>query len=104
MPCPKASCTICRTGCGSEAGLGSSAPAPAPVGTIPTAASPAAVYVATRCASSAPSAETPTAPPRLRKNVTVELAAPRSLVATTFWVASTRFCIIMPSPAPSTSM
>ncbi len=49
----------------------------------------------------APSAETPTAPPRERKKVTVELAEPRSAGDTWFCVARTRFCIIMPMPRPS---
>lgn len=52
----------------------------------------------------APSAETPIAPPRERKNVTVELAEPRSDGATWFCVESTRFCIIMPTPRPSSAM
>lgn len=57
-----------------------------------------------RLAMTAPSAETPIAPPRERKKVTVELAAPRSLGATWFCVDSTRFCIIMPTPRPSRAM
>ncbi len=44
------------------------------------------------------------APPRERKNVTTELAAPRSAGATWFCVARTRFCIIMPMPRPITNM
>ncbi len=52
----------------------------------------------------APSAETPIAPPRERKKVTTELAEPRSDAATWFCVASTRFCIIMPMPRPITNM
>ena len=38
------------------------------------------------------------------ENVTTEEAAPRSLGATWFCVQSTRFCIIMPTPAPVTVM
>ncbi len=51
-----------------------------------------------------PSTETPTAPPRDRKKVTVEDAAPRSLGSTWFCVQSTRFCIIMPTPRPISAM
>ncbi|MDH6498154.1 hypothetical protein M2156_004373 [Streptomyces sp. SAI-149] len=36
--------------------------------------------------------------------MTVELAEPRSLGSTWFWVHSTRFCIIMPMPRPSRAM
>ena len=61
-----------------------------------------ATCVATWWASTAPSAETPIEPPIERKNVTTELAAPRSDCATLFCTASTRFCIEAPSPRPST--
>ena len=44
------------------------------------------------------------APPRLRKNVTMELAAPRSAGATWFCVERTRFCIVMPTPRPRIAM
>lgn len=57
-----------------------------------------------RVAMIEPSAETPIAPPRERKKVTVELAEPMSSGATWFWVQSTRFCIIMPMPRPMSAM
>ena len=43
--------------------------------------------------STAPSAATPTEPPRLRKNATSELAAPMSAWAALFCTESTRFCM-----------
>ncbi len=52
-------------------------------------------------ASSAPSTETPIAPPRVRKNATSELPAPMSRWGTVFCTTSTRFCISIPRPAPS---
>ena len=73
-------------------------PAPAP----PAVASPCAVSSPTLAASTAPSTDTPTVPPIERKNETVELAAPRSVGATEFCTASTRFCIVMPRPRPMT--
>ena len=38
------------------------------------------------------------------KNVSVDVVAPRSLAGTSFCAASTRFCIIRPTPTPSTNM
>jgi hypothetical protein len=40
-------------------------------------------------------------PPSERKNATDELAAPMSLSATVFCTASTRFCMVMPTPMPT---
>ena len=48
--------------------------------------------------------ETPIVPPRLRKNVTPELATPISVGLAVFCTMSTRFCIVMPTPAPSRNM
>jgi hypothetical protein len=72
----------------------------------PVAASPkwSARSEVTRLASTAPSALTPIAPPMVRKKVSVEVAAPRSAAGTSFCAASTRFCISMPTPTPSTTM
>ena len=58
----------------------------------------------TRVASAAPMSETPTVPPRLRKKVTPELATPISDGFAVFCTARTRFCIVMPTPAPSRNM
>ena len=55
-------------------------------------------------ASAAPMTETPIVPPRLRKNVTPELATPISVGFEVFCTISTRFCIVMPTPAPSRNM
>jgi hypothetical protein len=40
----------------------------------------------------------------LRKNVSVDVATPNSAAGTSFSAASTRFCISMPTPTPSTAM
>ena len=81
-------------------------PAEAPIraGSIPAAASPSAIASRAWVASSAPSTLTPIAPPRLRKNAISELPAPMSAAGTVFCTTSTRFCISMPRPAPTTSM
>ena len=63
---------------------------------------PAVMSEPTRALRTAPRTETPIVPPRLRKKATAELAAPRSCAATVFCTASTRFCIVMPMPVPST--
>jgi len=55
-------------------------------------------------ASSAPSADTPIAPPRLRKNAISELPAPMSRCPTVFCTTRTRFCCSMPTPMPTRSM
>ena len=57
-----------------------------------------------RLAMTAPSALTPIAPPMLRKKVRTEVATPSSWAGTSFWAASTRFCMSMPTPMPSTAM
>jgi hypothetical protein len=57
-----------------------------------------------RLPRTAPSAETPIAPPSVRKNATDELATPSSLIFTWFWTDRTRFCIVMPMPAPMQNM
>jgi hypothetical protein len=73
---------------------------------LPVAAGPnfSASSDVTRLASTAPSALTPIAPPMLRKNMSVDVAAPNSAAGTSFCAASTRFCISMPTPTPSTAM
>ena len=71
---------------------------------MPSAASPSVTFWVTWWLSRAPSAETPIEPPIERKNETTELAAPMSAWAVLFWTASTRFCIVAPSPRPSTAM
>ena len=43
-------------------------------------------------------------PPRLRKNVTPELETPICEGSVVFCTTSTRFCIVMPTPAPSRNM
>jgi hypothetical protein len=48
--------------------------------------------------------ETPIVPPRLRKKVTPELATPISSGRVVFCTTRTRFCIVMPTPAPSRNM
>ncbi len=65
---------------------------------------PSRVLSCTRVASTAPRTETPTAPPRVRKNATVAEAAPMSRTSTVFCTARTRFCIIAPRPMPMTAM
>ncbi|CAM5532187.1 TRAP transporter large permease subunit [Streptomyces] [Streptomyces violaceorubidus] len=62
------------------------------------------VAAATRLARIAPRTLTPMVPPMLRKNDSTEVAAPRSVAATSFWAASTRFCISMPTPTPRIAM
>jgi hypothetical protein len=71
---------------------------------MPSAARPSVTFWVTWWLRSAPSAETPIDPPIERKNATIELAAPMSAWAVLFWTASTRFCIVAPSPRPSTAM
>src|SRR5690606_4113533 len=93
--------TICRTGAGSSARLGTLAVPPPPPATGPNRSVSCAV---TRLARRAPRALTPTAPPMLRKNVTTEVATPRSCAGTSFWAASTRFWMSRPTPTPSTAM
>ncbi len=58
------------------------------------------MWSATRIASTAPSTDTPAEPPRVRKKVTVAVAAPTLRMPTVFCAASTRFCIIEPTPVP----
>ncbi|CPU66989.1 Uncharacterised protein [Mycobacteroides abscessus] len=70
-----------------------------PAGT-PSCARPSWIDVVTLFASTAPSTDTPIAPPRLRKNATVEVPAPISSTASVFCTASTRFCMSMPMLTP----
>ena len=70
---------------------------------MPASCMPAVARVLTRPASTAPSTETPTAPPKERKNATEALAAPMSLARTVFCTPSTRFCISRPMPIPSSN-
>ena len=95
---------IPATGAGRVVRSGMAPESPPEVGVTPIAASPSAVTLETLLLRAAPSAETPTAPPRLRKNTTVELAEPRSAVLTVFCTASTRFCSSMPTPRPISAM
>ena len=52
----------------------------------------------------APITETPTVPPSDRKNVTPELATPISVGRAVFCTMRTRFCIVVPTPAPRRNM
>jgi hypothetical protein len=72
-------------------------------GVIPAGAAPPSRSLR-RWLNRAPNRATPTDPPTARKNVTVEVATPRSSTGDSFWVASTRICITMPMPAPSIAM
>ena len=59
----------------------------------------------TRLPRRAPIADTPTAPPRLRKKAIDELPdAEHAGSGSTFCTTSTRFCMIMPMPTPRTNM
>ena len=80
------------------------APPASPAGSTPFAARPSTIDVLAWWASSAPSTLTPMAPPRLRKNAISELPEPMSRRATVFCTTSTRFCMTMPTPAPTMSM
>ncbi len=107
-PCPYAASMTTRNGSGSLSRSGMPPPPVPPWPSLapsgPSAARPSLTYWVTRLPRTAPSAETPMAPPRERKKVTTELAEPRSSGATWFCVARTRFCIIMPMPRPMTNM
>ena len=48
----------------------------------------------------APKTDTPKAPPIVRKNVTPDVAAPRSAYEAVFWTAITRTWMISPRLAP----
>jgi hypothetical protein len=98
---PYALRTICWIAAGSAVTLRS--PDPPPAGT-PAAASCRVIEPATWSASTAPSTETPIAPPSERKNATDALAAPMSRSGTVFCTASTRFCMLMPTPTPTPNM
>ena len=71
---------------------------------MPRDASWSVTVAATWLASTAPRALTPIEPPIERKKATTELAAPMSLCAVLFWTASTRFCMVAPSPSPITAI
>ncbi len=102
VACPYAASTTWAIGAGRVRTSGSE-PSP-PVEPTPIPARPSAVYVVTWVASTAPSAETPIVPPRVRKNATTELAAPSSLIGTVFCTARTRFCMVIPRPQPTRNM
>ncbi len=51
----------------------------------------------------APRLEAPTAPPSVRRNVTAEVAVPRSAMSTLFCVARTVFWMNRPRPKPTTN-
>lgn len=55
-------------------------------------------------ATAAPIAATPAEPPRVRKKVTPEVAAPMACGSVVFCTTSTRFCIVMPMPRPTSAM
>ena len=48
--------------------------------------------------------ETPIVPPRLRKKVTRARGDADLVTSVVFCTTSTRFCIVMPTPAPSRNM
>src|SRR3546814_1411974 len=52
----------------------------------------------------APNTEMPMDPPRLRKKLADEVTTPMSWGSEAFCIASTRTCMTMPMPRPSTSM
>ena len=54
-------------------------------------------------ANSDPKIAAPNELPMVRKNVTPEVATPRSVKSTVFCTTSTSTCMLMPMPAPSTS-
>ncbi len=62
------------------------------------------VSVLTRVARIEPSTDTPIAPPKVRKNATILLAAPMFSTLTVFCTARTMFCISMPVPRPTMAM
>ena len=62
--------------------------------------SAAASLLASWLVKIAPNTDTPKAPPIVRKNVTPDVAAPRSAYEAVFWTAITRTCRIRPRPAP----
>ena len=70
----------------------------------PSAVRPSITFALTWWPSAAPSAETPTEPPMVRKNATTAEAAPISRCAVLFCTASTRFCMVAPMPTPSVAM
>src|SRR6478672_338144 len=101
---PKACSKTARTGAGRVAMSGMVLDEPPAVGWTPSLASPEVTPSTTWWLSTAPSAETPIEPPIERKNATSELAAPMSRWAVLFCTARTRFCMVAPSPRPSTAM
>ena len=69
-----------------------------PVGAVPPSRS------VSRLENRAPNNATPSEPPTARKNVTVDVATPRSARGASFWVASTMICIVKPMPTPRMAM
>ena len=71
---------------------------------MPMPRRPATIVVLAWCASSAPIADTPTAPPSERMKATSAEPEPMSSSRSEFCTTSTRFCISIPMPIPSTTM
>ena len=65
---------------------------------------PFLMFSATTVPRIEPMTETPIVPPRLRKNVTALVATPRFFTSVVFCTTSMRFCMTMPTPAPSTNI
>ena len=101
---PYAARTMCCTASGSAVEVERAGAAADRRPGTPAAARSWVIWSVTRWASTAPSTETPIVPPSERKNATDELAAPMSRSGTVFCTASTRFCMVMPTPTPTSSM